>query len=194
MMITRIILSLLILIPIKAIAGNVSLAWDPSPSDGVTGYRVHVGLQSGSYSTQFTIPNQTTYTVTDLAPGGPYYFAVTAFDANGNESGYSNEVFTTVSDVNPQIIGFLVSKRFFGAVATITTDRDTSAIVRYKPSDGIEPWTVNIVTEGARRRNHTAMIRVYTSGQDVYYKIQWEVTDAEGKTTIKEGTFLAHTD
>jgi fibronectin type 3 domain-containing protein len=85
----------------QAMASDVSLAWDASTSSGIAGYKVYVGNTSGSYNSPITIGNQTTYTVTNLA-SGTYYFAVTAVDSSGNESGYSNEVSTTViaCDVN----------------------------------------------------------------------------------------------
>lgn len=79
------------------IAGDVSLAWDPSTSDGVVGYKVYYGNASGSYDSFHTITNQSSYTVTNLATG-TYYFAVTAFDASGNESGFSNEVTDVVGN------------------------------------------------------------------------------------------------
>ncbi len=79
----------------RAFAGDVSLAWDPSPSPNVAGYKLYVGNSSRNYGTPVMVGNQTTYTVTGLLRG-TYYFAVTAFDANGNESDYSNEVSTTV--------------------------------------------------------------------------------------------------
>ena len=83
------------------IAADVSLAWDASVTPGVTGYKVYYGNSSGIYGTPIVIGNQTSYTVTGLSPG-TYYFAVTAFDASGNESEFSNEVF--------QIIGSSTSK------------------------------------------------------------------------------------
>ncbi|MEJ2245913.1 MAG: hypothetical protein P8Y80_07545 [Acidobacteriota bacterium] len=79
-------------------AGDVSLAWDPSISEDVVGYKIYYGNFSGSYNSFHTVTNQTSYTVTGL-PDGTYYFAVTAFDSAGNESGYSNEVSTVVGDV-----------------------------------------------------------------------------------------------
>jgi hypothetical protein len=72
-------------------ATDVSLAWDPSVSPGIAGYKIYFGNSSGTYGTPITIGNQTTYTVTGLT-SGTYYFAVTAFDAQGNESDFSNEV------------------------------------------------------------------------------------------------------
>lgn len=76
---------------VHAYAADVSLAWDASESADVVGYRVHYGNSSGSYGSFHTVGNQTTYTVTNLSEG-TYYFAVTAFDSEGNESTYSNEV------------------------------------------------------------------------------------------------------
>jgi len=82
---------------LQVFAADVSLAWDPSASEGVTGYNVYVGLSSGNYNDPIAIGNQTSYTVTGLSTG-TYYFAVTAFDATGNESGFSNEVSAPVGE------------------------------------------------------------------------------------------------
>jgi hypothetical protein len=80
----------------RAMAADISLAWDASVSAGVTGYKVYVGSSSGTYGTPTAIGNNTAYTVTGLA-SGTYYFAVTAYDAGGNESGFSNEVSKTIT-------------------------------------------------------------------------------------------------
>ena len=76
---------------LQGFAGDVSLAWDPSPSDGVIGYKVYYGQSSGNYSNSIEVGNQTTYTVGNLTKG-IFFFAITAYDAAGNESGFSNEV------------------------------------------------------------------------------------------------------
>jgi hypothetical protein len=75
----------------RLMAADISLAWDPSVTPGIVGYKVYYGHSSGVYGTPVTIGNQTTYTVTGLT-SGTYYFAVTAFDASGNESDFSNEI------------------------------------------------------------------------------------------------------
>jgi|WetSurSiteA1Bulk_404760.scaffolds.fasta_scaffold53714_3 hypothetical protein len=77
-------------------AADVKLAWDHSITPTVTGYKVYMGSATGVYGTPITIGYVTTYTVPNVAPG-KYFFAVTAFDAQGNESGYSNEVSTTIN-------------------------------------------------------------------------------------------------
>jgi hypothetical protein len=69
---------------------NVTLAWDASPDPAVTGYRVYFGIAPEQYTNSVT-PTATTVTISNLAPRTRYYFAATAFDANGVESDFSNE-------------------------------------------------------------------------------------------------------
>jgi len=80
----------------QAMAEDVSLAWDPSISSNIAGYKIYFGNSSGSYGAPVSIGNQTAYTITGLT-SGTYYFAVTAFDTDGNESDFSNEVSQIVS-------------------------------------------------------------------------------------------------
>jgi hypothetical protein len=79
----------------QATAADVSLAWDPSVSANISGYKVYVGNSSRTYHSPIAIGNQTSYTVAGLS-NGTYYFAVTAFDVDGNESDYSNEASQTI--------------------------------------------------------------------------------------------------
>ena len=79
-------------------AGQISLAWDPNTQSTLGGYKVHYGQTSGNYSTNVDVGEQTSYTVTNLQDGAQYYFAVTAYDTTRTiESGFSNEVSTTIS-------------------------------------------------------------------------------------------------
>lgn len=71
------------------------LSWSASASPAVTAYRVYHGTTSRSYSQErgagVDAGFNTSYTFTGLRGGQTYYFAVTAVDATGNESEYSNE-------------------------------------------------------------------------------------------------------
>lgn len=71
---------------------KVKLAWNASISKDVTGYRIHYGTTSGTYTTSIVLGNVTSTTVSGLAEGATYHFAVSAFNAAGLESGVSNEV------------------------------------------------------------------------------------------------------
>jgi len=84
-----------------AMAAQVTLAWDANSESDLAGYRVHYGTSSTSYSVHIDVNKATSYTVAGLTAGQTYYFAATAYDTSGNESGFSNMVSsTTVSDLN----------------------------------------------------------------------------------------------
>jgi hypothetical protein len=89
---------------LPAIAGGVTLAWDPVTAATLAGYKVHYGTSPRSYVASIPIGTATTYTFPDgfLLAGKTYYFAVSAYDSAGNESGYSNEVSKTfpTCDIN----------------------------------------------------------------------------------------------
>lgn len=71
---------------------NVSLAWDAHIDPAVTGYRIHYGAVSGNYSSSIAVGSVTTITVPGLASGVVYFFAITAINSSGLESGLSNQV------------------------------------------------------------------------------------------------------
>ncbi len=85
-------------------AGAIPIMWDANTDDTV-GYKVYYGNASGNYGTPVDVGNVTTYVVDVL--DGNWYIVVTAYDAYGNESGYSNEVSTVIDTIPPMIPGFL---------------------------------------------------------------------------------------
>ena len=79
-------------------AQSVRLAWNASPSSGVTGYRVHYRTSSGSQSNTENVGDLLTATISDLDDETTYVFWVTAYNNAGLESTRSNEVsYTTPS-------------------------------------------------------------------------------------------------
>ena len=74
---------------ITVFSGNakaITLAWDPSPDPTVTGYMVHHGTASGSYSTHVDAGMTNTHVVSNLTPGTNYYSVVTADIAAGSKA------------------------------------------------------------------------------------------------------------
>ena len=73
--------------------GSVTLAWNPSISTNVAGYKIYYGLACGVYCNTISVAGSTATnaTVTGLVEGTTYYFAATAVDALGIESQFSNE-------------------------------------------------------------------------------------------------------
>ncbi len=71
---------------------DVTLEWDPSPEESVTGYLVYYGNASGKYLPPIDVGNVTTYTIKDLNVKQNWFFAVKAYDEESHSSDYSNEV------------------------------------------------------------------------------------------------------
>ncbi len=71
---------------------HVGLAWDPSPSTEVSGYYIYYGPATGNYTNKVNAGQATSVTVSNLVRGVTYYFAATAYTAEGLESEFSNEV------------------------------------------------------------------------------------------------------
>jgi hypothetical protein len=74
---------------------TAELSWAAASASDVAGYRVYYGTASGSYlqtrGSGVSTGTATRFTASGLTSGQIYYFAVTAYDAAGNESGYSAE-------------------------------------------------------------------------------------------------------
>lgn len=63
---------------------------DDTPLTDLARYRLHYGTSRGVYTTTIDVGNVTNYTVTNLAVGHTYYFAVSAVNVFGDESPLSN--------------------------------------------------------------------------------------------------------
>lgn len=81
-------------------ANTANLAWDPVPDPNVRGYRIYYGTGPGTYQQAYgnglDVGSTITYSVSGLNRATRYYFVATAYDAMGNESGFSNEVFKDI--------------------------------------------------------------------------------------------------
>mgnify|MGYP001144720422 CR=1 FL=1 len=102
--------SLLSIFTSSAFAAEVTLAWNPNTESDVEGYGVYSSQDDTGppydlfgYVTlsDLSDPDNPTFTVTGLESGTRYYFAVTAYDTAGNESGFSSSV---CADVDGDII------------------------------------------------------------------------------------------
>jgi hypothetical protein len=89
-----------ILLSMLAHAETVTMAWDQNTESDLAGYRLHYGTVSRSYTQSIDVGNVTQYAISELAAGRTYYFAATAYNAAGSESGYSDEVSHAISAPN----------------------------------------------------------------------------------------------
>jgi hypothetical protein len=88
-------------------AVNVTFGWDPNEEPDLEGYRVYhnVGSPGPPYKHRTTLPEEKLpdplnpmATLTGLKERTKYFVAVTAYDADGNESRYSDDICVQVVD------------------------------------------------------------------------------------------------
>ena len=161
---------------------SLTLAWDGSPDSSIAGYRLYEGVVSRTYTNVIDVGNATTATVSNLIAGVTYYFAVTAYDTNGLESDYSDEVSYTVPlSTNDAPIVSLTSPAdgaVFAAPAAINLAADVASnghtITQVQFYNGATllgtaataPYSVSWNNVSAGTYSLTAMV-VYDSGSTV---------------------------
>ena len=113
-LITVALIFIFLLLPAALQAGEVTLAWDPNSEGNLAGYKLYYDSDSDIEMYQGTGANEgdspviiyvedlddadtPTFTLTGLTSGEYYYFALTAFDTDGLESDFSDEVGTLIA-------------------------------------------------------------------------------------------------
>jgi len=85
-------------------AANVTPTWRANSEPDLAGYKVYYGTQpraQAPYSQIVLVNDRSATSWSIILSSGTYYFALTAFDTSGNESGFSTEVSATVSASDP---------------------------------------------------------------------------------------------
>lgn len=83
-------------------AAEVTFTWDANTETDLAGYKLYQSATSGTYdpASAIDVGNVTTHVLTDVADG-TWFWAATAYDTNGNQSAYSNEVSLTIDTIGP---------------------------------------------------------------------------------------------
>lgn len=83
---------------VSSTAHSVTLNWEASSSSNVIGYYVYRSTVSGGSYTRLTSSAVAALKYTDgaVSAGETYYYAVTAVNASGTQSGYSGQVSATI--------------------------------------------------------------------------------------------------
>ena len=126
------LLALLCLLPSLALADvTATLSWTANTESDLAGYKLYEGVQPGVYGSPPTVLGiVTTIVRTYSDPLAPItrYYALTAIDTSGNESGKSNEVSKTFAPV-------IVTPKPFAPTLRVDAMSDTSLIVSYDQVD-----------------------------------------------------------
>jgi fibronectin type 3 domain-containing protein len=117
---------------------GLNLAWAPNLEEDIAEYRVYVGTSSRQYSAFHSAGSATSLRVAGLIAGRTYYFAVTAVNTAGLESGFSSEV----SSVAPTEL----DGSFNGANLVINVNSVPGTAVTIESSTNLRDWTYHSTT------------------------------------------------
>ena len=164
-------------------AGDVTLAWDPNNQPDLAGYRLSYGPASLQYDTVLDVGKATTYTIPDLA-AGIYYFTVQAYGTGGEESGFSNEVSTIISDSKdtpPQAIQNIGATSIGQSTATIVwiTDQMSTSQIEYGTT---ERYGSSTLLDSYLALIHSQALTGLAAGTTYHYRIK--SIDASGNLTF----------
>ncbi|MCG6879424.1 MAG: hypothetical protein LJE96_09805 [Deltaproteobacteria bacterium] len=92
----------------------------------MAGYRVYYGFESGNYVYSVDVGNQVSVIISDLEPNKIHYFSATAYDINGNESDFSEEISYMVPAVDTAPVADAGPDQTVDEGTTVTLDCSNS--------------------------------------------------------------------
>jgi len=167
-------------------AARVTLAWDPNPSEqDVVGYKIYYGKESGNYTNTVKVRSKTQKTVVRLKKGINYYFALTAYNTAGIESGFSGEVMvnTCTYQISPE-------KKIFSATGgTDTVKVVTQPACEWAAASGAS-WLTILEGESG---NGTGLITYSVApNPDPEKRIAGSTFSGKTFTVIQKGTGISN--
>lgn len=182
-------------------ARDVTLQWDPNTEPALAGYKIYykadapgppfTGTESAQGASPVNAGNQTTATLTGLDPARSYYFAVTAYDAGGSESAYSNTVYV-LETIAPtaSITAPAANSAVAGTTTVSVTAGDNLDVAKVEyfvdgtmaGSDTASPysfiWNTSLLSSGP----HTLLAKAYDAAGNVGESAAVTVTVANDTT------------
>ena len=75
---------------------EVTLVWERNMESDLAGYKIYYRTAAERYDVYIDVGKETSCTISNLEEGKTYFIVATAYDLDGNESGFSDEVTYTV--------------------------------------------------------------------------------------------------
>ncbi len=130
----------------SALGAEVQFSWTPNSEPTLAGYKIYYGTASGDYTTVIdvgnpaAVDNEIIYSVTGLSTGITYYFTATAYDTDGFESDYADEIIWICPDSPAPVANDLL----------LTTLEDTAVNGSLDGSSQCDlPLTYEIISNGS---------------------------------------------
>ena len=181
-----------------AAADSITLEWDPSGE--TVGYKVHVGVSSGSYTQHYDVGSTTAFTFPTATAGQRYCFAVSAYALSsmveGPNSaeicGYSNEPPTLVNPGNrTSTVGQAVTLQLVGSDPA--SQPLTYSATGLPPGLSLMPSTGYISGAGTTAGSYSVTARASDNVLTASQTFTWVMTAPAGDTTRPTATISTPT-
>ncbi len=164
----------------SSFASSTVLQWDADTDPSVTGYKVYYQADSSTQPFQGAAPidalNQTTATISGLDPAHAYYFAVTAYNASGTESSYSNV--TNIPELTPPTISLsspVNNTTVSGTVSVTASASDNVGVTKVEfyvnnvlqTAETSTPYAYSWNTSTLAPGNYTVLAKAYDAAGNV---------------------------
>ena len=167
-------------------ARDVTLQWDASTDTSITGYKVNYNADSATTpfsgtgavqgASPYNVNKVTTATLTGLDAGRAYYFAVTAYNAAGTQSAYSNIV--SVAEATPPTVSITApatNSTISGTVSVTASASDNVGVSKVefylngvlKTTDTSTPYLYSLNTATLTSGTYTLMAKAYDAAGNV---------------------------
>lgn len=121
---------------------TATLLWDPNTETNLAGYCVYIGVASRSYDTNINVGIVTNWPIVNLRTGVLHFIAVTAYDTEGLESDFSEEVSYTPGQTNSSSAPSLTMLGFDPqGCARLLARGLTTQTYRLEASADLRTWT-----------------------------------------------------
>jgi parallel beta-helix repeat protein len=152
---------------------SVKLTWNANPESDVAGYKVYYdtdalapyeGKGAKEGDSPIDVKKVTSYTLSGLKTDMTYYFVVTAYDTNGKESGFSNEVRSNSPPQKPSNVAPLDAAKDITLTPTLKSSpfsdadtEDTHKASQWQITNTHGDYTKPIYDSGADTKNLTSI-------------------------------------
>ena len=184
-------LTLLLLEVASALASQVDLAWDaPAGAPPPSGYLLYTWQEPSDVPQRVDVGFQTMYTLTDLADGATYTFAVTAYDAEENESDSSNRV-TVTMPTGPTLVSPSPAAQLPGPTVLLTWTDGGTAVAEWWVYIGTEVGANDLLDSGSLGEARSlAVDGLPTDGEALWVRL-WYRMDLESEWQYRDFAYTA---
>ena len=153
------VLFFVVLFATAAGAQDVSFSWIPNTETTLAGYKIHYGTAHGTYTMVTDVgnpaiggDNRVHGSVLNLTAGTTYYFVCTAYDDQGNESEYSQEIEWTATEQstgNPPVAdnGTVSTKENTTVTGTVTASNDSGLSITYQVQQNVGHGNLDLTAD-----------------------------------------------